>query len=201
MLDGLVNFILNSVSDMGYTGIVILMAFESSFVPFPSEVVIPPAGYLASQGHMNIYAVVVCGVLGSLVGALVNYFIAVFAGRAILEKYGKYIFLKPERLAKLEKYFNEHGEIITFSGRLVPGVRQYISFPAGLSKMNIPKFCFFTSFGAGIWVVVLAVMGYLIGNNKELIKSNLLPITILTLIFMTIIVCLYIYRHVKREKR
>lgn len=199
MLDSFVNFVLGSVSDMGYTGIVVLMALESSFVPFPSEVVVPPAGYLASQGEMNIYLVVLSGVAGSLIGALVNYYIAVFLGRSFLATYGRYFFFTPERLIKMDTYFKKHGEITTFAGRLIPGVRQYISFPAGLGKMNVPKFCFFTSLGAGIWVVVLAVVGYVVGNNIELIKSNLLPITIVTLCLLTVIVAVYILWQRKRR--
>jgi len=199
MLDTFVNFVLGAVSDMGYTGIIVLMALESSFVPFPSEVVVPPAGYLAAQGQMNIYLVILSGLFGSLIGALVNYYIAVFLGRSFLAKYGRYFFFTPERLVKIDTYFKKHGEITTFVGRLIPGIRQYISFPAGLGKMNIPKFCFFTSLGAGIWVVVLAVLGYVVGNNIELIKSNLQPITIITLCVLTVIVAVYIYWHRKRR--
>jgi len=200
MLDTFVNFVLSSVSDMGYIGIVVLMALESSFVPFPSEVVVPPAGYLASQGQMNIYFVIISGVAGSLIGATVNYYIAVFMGRKLLTKYGKYFFLSPERLEKIDVYFKKHGEITTFVGRLIPGIRQYISFPAGLGHMNIPKFLFFTSLGAGIWVVVLAVLGYVVGNNIELIKSNLRPITLITLCLLTVIVAVYILWHRKRGR-
>jgi len=199
MLDAFIHFVLSAVADLGYTGIVVLMALESSFVPFPSEVVVPPAGYLAAQGEMNIYLVILSGTAGSLIGALVNYYLAVFMGRKLLQKYGKYMFMKPERLEKIEKYFLKHGEITTFVGRLIPGIRQYISFPAGLGRMNIPKFCFFTSLGAGIWVVVLAWLGYVVGNNIELIKSNLRPITIVTLCLLTAIVAVYILWHRKRR--
>lgn len=201
MLDTFVNFVLGMVSDMGYTGIVVLMAMESSFIPFPSEVVVPPAGYLAAQGEMNIYLVILSGIAGSLIGAIINYYIAVFAGRAFLAKYGKYFFFTPERLDNVDTYFSKHGEITTFVGRLIPAVRQYISFPAGLGRMSIPKFCFFTSLGAGIWVVVLAWVGYVVGNNIELIKSNLQPITIVTLLVLTVIVAVYILFQKKRGKK
>jgi membrane protein DedA with SNARE-associated domain len=199
MLEPFVNFVLDSVSGMGYSGIVLLMALESSFVPFPSEVVVPPAGYLAAKGEMNIYLVITSGIAGSLIGALFNYYLAVFMGRSLLEKYGKYIFLKPEKLDKLDDYFSKHGEITTFAGRLIPGIRQYISFPAGLGRMSVPKFCFFTSLGAGIWVVVLAWLGYVVGNNIELIKSNLMPITIVTLCLVMVTVIVYIFWHRKRS--
>ncbi|TCK62600.1 DedA family protein [Seleniivibrio woodruffii] len=200
MLDSFVQFVLNSVHDMGYLGIVFLMTLESSFVPFPSEVVVPPAGYLAAQGKMNIYLVVLSGVAGSILGALVNYYLAVFMGRALLEKYGKYLFMPVERLNKMDEYFKTHGEITTFVGRLLPAIRQYISFPAGLARMNMPKFIFFTSLGAGIWVVILAVLGYFVGNNIELIKSNLRPITVVTLCVLAVVVAVYIYWHKRRRK-
>ncbi len=200
MLDAFVQFILNAVHNMGYAGIVIMMALESSFVPFPSEVVVPPAGYLAAQGKMNIYLVVISGITGSIIGALVNYYLAVFMGRALLVKYGRYLFMPVERLNKMESYFKVHGEITTFVGRLIPAVRQYISFPAGLARMNMAKFIFFTSLGAGIWVVILAVLGYFVGNNIELIKSNLHPITIITLCVLTVVVTFYIIWHRKRRK-
>lgn len=200
MLDTFVQFVLNSVSDMGYWGIVLLMALESSFVPFPSEVVVPPAGYLASQGQMNIYYVVLSGIAGSIIGALVNYYLAVYMGRGLLYKYGKYLFMPPQKLDKMENYFSAHGEITTFAGRLVPVVRQYISFPAGLSRMNMPKFIFYTSLGAGIWVVILAYVGYTVGNNLELIKSNLRPITLITLCIIVAVVAVYVVWHKSRRK-
>jgi len=200
MLDAFVQFVLHSVSGMGYTGIIILMALESSFVPFPSEVVIPPAGYLAAQGHMNIYLVVISGIFGSILGALVNYMLAVYMGRGLLHKFGKYFFMPPEKLDNMERYFNVHGEITTFAGRLIPVVRQYISFPAGLARMNMAKFIFYTSFGAGIWVVVLAYLGYTVGNNIELIKSNLRPITIITMCFLALLVGGYTLWYRKRRK-
>lgn len=201
MLDTFVHYVLHLVSNMGYTGIIIMMALESSFVPFPSEVVVPPAGYLAARGDMNIYLVIASGITGSLIGALANYYIAVAMGRKLLHKYGKYLLLSPERLDKLDSYFGTHGEITTFVGRLMPGVRQYISFPAGLGRMSLPKFCFFTSLGAGIWVVVLAVLGYIVGNNIELIKSNLRPITLITLCILAVIVAVYVMWYKRKRRR
>jgi membrane protein DedA with SNARE-associated domain len=188
MLSAFVNFVLDAVHGMGYWGIVFLMALESSFVPFPSEVVVPPAGYLAAQGKMNIYFVVLSGVAGSVIGALVNYFIAVYMGRGLLKKYGKYLFLNEEKFAKVDGFFLKHGEVTTFTGRLIPVIRQYISFPAGLAGMNIPKFCFYTGLGAGIWVVVLAWVGFFIGNNPELMHSKLKTISILLLVFVAVII-------------
>ena len=200
MLSAFVNFVLDAVHGMGYWGIVFLMALESSFVPFPSEVVVPPAGYLAAQGKMNIYFVVLSGVAGSVIWALVNYFIAVYMGRGLLKKYGRYLFLNEEKFAKVDGFFLKHGEVTTFTGRLIPVIRQYISFPAGLAGMNIPKFCFYTGLGAGIWVVVLAWVGFFIGNNPELMHSKLKTISILLLVFVAVIIVCYFYFQKKRKK-
>ncbi|WP_022850234.1 DedA family protein [Limisalsivibrio acetivorans] len=198
MLETFVSFVLDAISGMGYTGIVILMALESSFVPFPSEVVVPPAGYLAAQGEMNIYLVVLSGIGGSVIGALFNYFLAIKMGRILILKYGKYLLMPPEKFYRVDTYFDKHGEITTFAGRLIPVIRQYISFPAGLAGMNIPKFCAYTGLGAGIWVVVLAWLGYFIGSNPELMHSRLKTITILLLICVFAVISVYIYYQRKK---
>ncbi|MCB4204449.1 DedA family protein [Deferribacterales bacterium Es71-Z0220] len=199
-MDKIVAFIVASIGGMGYIGIVLLMALESSFFPFPSEVVVPPAGYLASQGEMNIFLVILSGILGSILGAFVNYYIAYKYGRNLLITYGKYFFINEEKFKKIESFFITHGEISTFVGRLIPGVRQYISFPAGLAKMNLTKFIFYTALGAGIWVVILAYVGYFIGNNIELIREKLHIITIIIIPFIIIIIMLYIYINKKKKK-
>ena len=173
MLHDIVNYIVDTVGALGYMGIFFMMFLESSFFPFPSEVVMIPAGYLAYKGEMNIYLAILAGVSGSLFGALFNYFLAVKFGRVLLIKYGKYVFVKEETILKMENFFEKHGSISTFSGRLIPAVRQYISFPAGLAKMNLTLFCIYTSLGAAIWVVILTLMGYYIGDNQALIKEYL----------------------------
>jgi len=173
MLHDIVNYIVDTVGALGYMGIFFMMFLESSFFPFPSEVVMIPAGYLAYKGEMNIYLAILAGVSGSLFGALFNYFLAVKFGRVLLVKYGKYVFIKEDTILKMESFFEKHGSISTFSGRLIPAVRQYISFPAGLAKMNLTLFCIYTSLGAAIWVVILTLMGYYIGDNQALIKEYL----------------------------
>jgi membrane protein DedA with SNARE-associated domain len=199
MLESFVQLVLSAISGMGYTGIVILMALESSFVPFPSEVVVPPAGYLAAQGEMNIYLVIASGIAGSVIGALFNYLLAVYLGRGLLKKYGKWLFMGEDKFARVDSFFASHGEITTFTGRLIPVIRQYISFPAGLARMNLAKFSFYTGLGAGIWVVVLAWIGYFVGNNKELIHQKLQTITIITLLCVALLVAGYVYYQKKRK--
>ncbi|MEA2049228.1 MAG: DedA family protein [Campylobacterota bacterium] len=199
MLHEIVDFIVNTVSDLGYIGIFIMMFLESSFFPFPSEVVMVPAGYLAAKGDMNIFIAIFSGIAGSLAGAVFNYFLAVKYGRAFLSKYGKYVLIKEETLEKMENFFAKHGHISTFSGRLIPAVRQYISLPAGLARMNLWKFSLYTSLGAGIWVIILTLLGYFIGHNQELISEYLKIIVISILLLLAIGIIFYIRLKTKKD--
>ena len=158
---------------MGYPGIVALMFLESSFFPFPSEVVIPPAGYLAVRGEMNLFLVILSGLTGSLLGALFNYWISLVMGRPFFERYGKYLLVGEKTLNRVDRFFYHHGHISTLIGRLLPGIRQYISLPAGMARMNLPLFIIFTSLGAGLWVTVLALVGYLVGYDHRLLEAYL----------------------------
>ena len=205
----MVESFLNLFEQMGYGGIVLLMALESSFFPFPSEVVMIPAGVLAAQGKMNPWLAILSGIAGSWIGALLNYYIAVWFGRPVLNKFGKYVFMPPHRLDKVEQFFAEHGEISTFTGRLIPAVRQYISFPAGLSRMNLPRFLLFTGLGAGLWVTILTFIGYAAGTQLDKITSESISelwhqysteITIGLVLFCGLSVGIYIlwYRRKKR---
>lgn len=193
MLEPIVSYVVETVGALGYMGIFFMMFLESSFFPFPSEVVMIPAGYLAYKGQMNIYFAILSGVAGSLAGALFNYYLAIKFGRVILLKYGKYVFIKEETIVKMENFFEKHGAISTFSGRLIPAVRQYISFPAGLARMNLALFSLYTSLGAAIWVVILALLGYYIGDNEALIKEYLRYI-IISILLMLAIAGYYYYR-------
>ena len=199
MLSGIVNFIVEFVADWGYFGIFAMMFLESSFFPFPSEVVMIPAGYLASKSQMSFAIAFLCGLGGSITGALFNYYLCYFFGRKFITKYGKYVGITEEKFAKFEAFFNRHGEISTFNCRLIPGIRQYISLPAGLAKMNVARFVLFTGLGAAIWTLILMLLGYFIGENEELIKKYLHLITIALLAFVLLISCIYLYR-LKRKK-
>ena len=140
MIKELAQGLVDLIFDWGYLGIFLLMAVESSFVPFPSEIVLIPAGYLASQGNMSVGMIMASALGGSLVGAFINYYLALTLGRKILIRYGKYFFISEETLLKMENFFAKHGHISTFTGRLIPGIRQLISIPAGLSRMNLVEF-------------------------------------------------------------
>jgi membrane protein DedA with SNARE-associated domain len=141
------------------------MTIESSFIPFPSEIVVPPAGYMAAAGQLNIYLVVFFSTLGALFGALINYGLAIWIGRPVVywfadSRLGRMLLLNGEKVQKAENYFDKYGEMSTFIGRFVPVIRQFISIPAGLSRMNLPRFMLFTFIGAGIWNVFLTWLGY-----------------------------------------
>lgn len=196
-----VTFLVNTVGKLGYAGVVLLMALESSFVPFPSEVVVPPAGYLASKGEMNLFLVVLAGTVGSILGALLNYWIASRFGRDFLLKYSKYFFIDKEKFDKFEVFFNTHGEITTFVGRLIPVIRQYISFPAGLVRMDLKKFIFYTGLGAAIWCTILALVGYYVGNNIDIIKENVDHIMVFVFLALILLIILYILKYKYRKRR
>ncbi len=201
MISEIVSFVLNLVEQWGYWGIFIMMFLESTFFPFPSEVAMIPAGYLAFQGKMNIWLAIFAGTTGSLSGALFNYFLARSMGRTLLIKYGKYVFVKEKSIIKLEKFFASHGHISTFTGRLIPGIRQLISLPAGLSKMNVLQFSIYTTLGAGIWVAILAALGYFAGANEELWKSYLKEIIIVLFVLLSVGIWAYIYNLKKKKAK
>ena len=200
MIHDIAVYLVDTIGNMGYWGIFLLMFLESTFFPFPSEVIMIPAGYLAYQGEMNLYMIVLVGIAGSVAGALFNYYIAVYFGRSFLLKYGKYMLIKPHTLEKLETFFQKHGEVSTFNGRLIPGIRQLISLPAGLARMHVAKFSFYTALGAGIWVIVLVALGYLLGSNEALISQYLHTATLIALLGVVFITLFYVVRE-KRRKR
>lgn len=199
MLHDIIQTIVATVGAWGYLGIFLLMALESSFFPFPSEVVMIPAGYLAYKGEMNITLAILSGVAGSLVGALFNYWLALKLGRPFLMRYGKYVLIKEHTLQRMEEFFARHGHISTFTGRLIPAVRQYISLPAGLARMNLAVFSLYTALGAAIWVTILAVLGYTLGHNEDAIRANLQLITLITLGSIAVIVLLYVRLKLKKK--
>lgn len=202
-LNSSIDILLSISQNIGYGGIVFLMTIESLFLPFPSEIVIPPAAYLAQQGDMNIFLVILSGIIGSLIGAIINYYIAFSLGRAIIYKIADYKFfnfflVNSKKIEKAEKIFLRYGKVSTMFGRLVPVVRQFISLPAGFSKMNFKSFVLYTAIGSTAWVTILAILGYAFGYNQQLLffyySEACLLLTAISLIFVLIII-------IKRRKR
>lgn len=194
----LIEWLLTTIGALGYPGIFILMAMESSVIPVPSELVMPPAGYLAQQGKMNMLAAILCGTAGSLAGAYANYFAAHYLGRPLLLKYGKYVWITEKKFAKVERFFRDHGEVSTFVGRLLPVVRHLISLPAGLSGMDHLKFSLYTLAGAGLWVTVLTFIGYFIGMNRDLIMRYSHHALTGAVVLSAVIIILYVRSHRKK---
>ncbi|RQW86044.1 MAG: DedA family protein [Geobacter sp.] len=196
----LIDWLVTTIGAMGYPGIFLLMAMESSIFPVPSELVMPPAGYLAQQGKMNIGLAILCGTFGSLVGAYANYFAARHLGRPLLLKYGRYVWITEEKFTRVENFFLRHGEISTFLGRLLPVVRHLISLPAGLAGMGHVRFSLYTLLGAGIWVTVLTYIGYFIGEKRELIMRYSHQAVILVILCSAVILAVYIWVQRRRQR-
>jgi membrane protein DedA with SNARE-associated domain len=200
----IVAFLLTAVEKLGYIGIFLSMTIESSFLPLPSELVLIPAGALVSQGKMNFLITFLSAILGSLFGALINYALALTLGRRVIErlisKYGKAFLINTEGLEKTDKYFHSHGEITTFIGRLLPGIRHLISLPAGFSRMNINRFCLFTAFGAGLWSLILLYAGWLADRHQAFIAQHPIFITSFIIVLCIVIIVSYIL-FIRRQKR
>jgi membrane protein DedA with SNARE-associated domain len=202
-MEAAVDGLLGLVKAWGYTGIFVMMLVESSFVPFPSEVALIPAGYLAYQGEMDPLLAVACGVAGSLGGALINYGLAFWLGRtflAWLARFGPWFALGQRHLQAAERYFASHGEITTFVGRLIPGIRQLISIPAGLSRMNLARFLGYTGLGAGLWSAILVAIGFVAGGSEEVWRPLLREATLWVLLAMALLVAGYVYLHRRMER-
>ena len=194
--------------NMNYVTVATLMTIESSFIPFPSEIVIPPAAYVAcnDDNDMNIILIVLFGTLGSLLGALINYFLSLWLGRPIIYKFadsklGHLLLLSGEKVQKAESYFNDYGKVSTFIGRLIPAVRQLISIPAGLSRMKLPTFIAFTALGAGIWNAVLAALGYFAHGQQDLINKYSHELGYAILIIVCLVLAFVGIRYIRNRKK
>lgn len=204
------------LNNLNYYSITLLMTIESSFIPFPSEVVIPPAAYAACSPEnsnlyvthykwLNIFIVILFGTLGALLGALFNYFLSLYLGRPIVykfvdSKFGHLMLLNSKKIKKAEDYFVKNGNISTFICRLVPGIRQLISIPAGLSKMKLPPFILYTCLGAGIWNTILALIGYIAHGEQDIINEYSHELSYVLLGVGVIFVCYLIYKGYKKKK-
>jgi membrane protein DedA with SNARE-associated domain len=171
MLERFVHWLLHGLLDLGYPGIVALMAMESSILPVPSELVMSPAGYWVAKGEMNAVLVVLSGIAGSILGALANYWVAHTLGRPFVRRFGKYFLVTERSLERSERFFAAHGEISTLIGRMLPVVRHLISIPAGIARMPLPRFITYTGLGALIWCSILTWIGWFLGQHEAALPS------------------------------
>ena len=200
-ISSIIENLLIFINNIGYLGIFIGMAIESSIFPLPSEIVLIPAGVLIAKGEMNFFWAFIAGVLGSLAGAWINYFLALFLGRRtfdfFIDKYGKFFFVGKKQVKKTDDYFKKHGEITTFTGRLIPVIRHLISLPAGFSRMNAWKFTFFTALGASVYTIFLLGVGYFFGSNAQPILKI---VTGIFLVFALILIIIYYIRNMRKSR-
>jgi membrane protein DedA with SNARE-associated domain len=204
MLHSAIQWIVETVSALGYPGIVALMFIESSFIPLPSELVMPPAGYLVAQGRMDPILAVLAGTIGSIGGALFNYWFAVKVGEPFLRRYGKYVLVREHHLDRTEAYFARHGEISTFVGRLLPVLRHLISIPAGMARMPLGRFVVFTALGASIWCAVLVYIGWFLGRHEAalvegVVKAYSTKALLYMLPILVVLVAGYVVWHRRRR--
>jgi len=192
----IVDIVLGLIGEIGYVWIFVMMTIESSFIPFPSEVAMIPAWYLSALWEMNLWLAFLSGTLWALLGASINYYLGMKYGaviiRSMIHRYGKYILLKESHYLKSEEYFASHGAITTLVGRFIPAVRQLISIPAGIFKMNFSLFIFLTFVGAGTWNAILMTIWYIAWKNDELVKRLLSEAFLIVIIILWAIIMLYI---------
>lgn len=198
MFEQILQAIVTFVHEFGYFGLFVMTFLESTFTPIPSEITLIPAGYLIHSGDMHFLPVLLACITGTMAGSFFTYWVAKNFGRRLALKYGKFVLFTEDKLAVVEKYFKSHGQISIFTGRLIPGVRHVISFPAGLAHMDLSKFCYYTYLGSTLWTVILLVTGYLIGYNKDLIHQYIVYIKLGALLAAVVMLAGYVF--LKRRK-
>ena len=201
IIDLLAQFVVATIDKVGYFGIFFLMALESCGIPMPSEVIMPFSGFVVAEGKMLFWTIVIVGALGNLVGSWIAYWIGYKGGRPLVEKYGKAVLLSSHDLDLADRWFKKYGQLTVFFGRILPVVRTYISFPAGIAKMNFKKFITFTFLGALPWCALLAWLGVKMGDNWELIRTKMHSFDTAMAIVIIILIILYIWRHLKLKAK
>ncbi|MBF0311118.1 MAG: DedA family protein [Magnetococcales bacterium] len=200
MGERLTNLLLELLGQLDYTAIFLLMAAESSILPVPSELVMIPAGYLVSIGKLGWLGCLVSSSLGSIAGSLGSYYLALWLGYPILQRFGRYLLITEHHLEKTRTFFARHGEISIFTGRFVPVVRHLISMPAGIGRMHLPAFVFYTFAGSTLWNAVLLVTGYFIGENREWVMRHTPMFAGGALLFAVAVAAAYILRQRRRQR-
>ena len=199
IISTLANFVIQMISNTGYLGIFVLMILESALIPIPSEIIMPFSGYLVSTGKFNLIGVIIAGGVGNLVGSLIAYFIGIKLGRAFILRYGKYFLLKKSHLDWAESFFERHGNKTTFVTRLLPGIRTYISLPAGIAKMNLKKFSLYTFVGSIIWSAMLTYVGVALGEEWTKIRQYSEYIDVAVIIGIIIVIIIIVKKKIGRK--
>jgi membrane protein DedA with SNARE-associated domain len=203
IIEILSGFIVATISALGYWGVVLLMAIESACIPLPSEIIMPFAGYLVSRGEMNIWGVGIAGAIGCVLGSLVAYWVGMYGGRPLIEKYGRYVLISRQDLAMADRWFGRYGEAIVFTARLLPAIRTFIAFPAGVARMNLTRFVLYTFAGSLPWCLGLAYVGQKLGekwNKDETLKTYFHRFDFLIGIVGLLAVIWWVRRHLKHLK-
>jgi membrane protein DedA with SNARE-associated domain len=200
ILSMIANWIISVISTLGYGGVVLLMAIESANIPLPSEVIMPFAGFLVAEGHFNLYIVALAGAFGCVVGSIFSYFLGYYGGRPLIEKYGKYVLVSHHDLDLTDKWFTKYGEATVFFARLLPIVRTFISFPAGIAKMRFGRFIIYSFLGSLPWTLFLAFLGQKLGQNWETLRNYFRGFDWLILILIVLGIVWWIARHLTRTK-
>jgi membrane protein DedA with SNARE-associated domain len=200
LLKPIVEFIMSFIAQLGYTGIFFLMILESAMIPIPSEIIMPFSGFLSSTGRLDPFLVTLSGSLGNLVGSVLTYYLGIKAGRKFILKYGKYILLKKEHLETTENLFKKYGDRISFAGRLLPGIRTYVSLPAGIGKTNFTKFVTYTFAGSLLWNFMLTYIGMSLGSNWKNIDKYSIYLDLAALLAIAGFITWFVYNTKRKSK-
>lgn len=199
ILEMLASFVISSIEAGGYAGITLLMALESANIPIPSEIIMPFSGFLVSQGALSFWLVVFWGAMGNLIGSLVSYAAGYWGGRPFLYRYGKFFFLSPEEVSKGEQWLQRYESSVAFFSRLLPIVRTFISFPAGIARVNIWKFSVYTFAGSFLWSALLTYLGVLAGENWAFLEPYFRRFDVVVLAGIIVVGVWWIMRHLKKH--
>ncbi len=199
LIAAVATWIIGVISSMGYGGIVLLMAIESACIPLPSEIIMPFAGFLVSKGEMTLFGIALAGAIGCVLGSIPAYYLGMFGGRPLAEKYGKYVLISHKDLDMADRWFAAHGEIIIFIARLLPAVRTFIAFPAGVARMNMTKFIFYTFAGSFIWCGVLGYAGMKAGEHWEALGKYFHQFHYVIIAAGVAFVGWYVWHHFKKK--
>ena len=204
IIEFLSGFIVAIISTLGYAGVVLLMAIESACIPLPSEIIMPFSGYLVSTGQMNLWGVAFAGATGCVIGSMVAYWVGAYGGRPFIEKYGRYVLVSRHDLDLADRWFGQYGEVIIFISRLLPVIRTFIAFPAGVARMNLPRFIIYTFAGSFPWCLGLAYVGQKLGeqwNKDETLKTWFHRFDFLVGIAGLLLAIWWIWRHIKHLRQ